>query len=199
MNAKSLGFWLCSSCHKLIRAHVKSVVYCTRCGAAVSARTSNSLTRSWALLLSSIFLYIPANVLPIITINNFGQGETDTILSGILHLLGDEMYLIAVVVFVASILVPLLKMIGIAVLLCSVQLHWRLSFAQRMLMFRIIEYIGRWSMLDIFVVTILVTLVDFGHVASIQAGPATTAFSAVVVLTMLAAISFDSRLIWDQE
>jgi paraquat-inducible protein A len=131
------------------------------------------------------------------TVNLFGQGSPATIMGGVIELIQAGMLPIALVVFVASILVPTFKLSGIALLLFSIQRHQRLSPRQRIIMFRFIEWIGRWSMLDIFVIAILVALVSFGNLASVEAGSGAMAFAAVVVLTMLAALTFDPRLIWD--
>jgi paraquat-inducible protein A len=155
------------------------------------------LTRTWALLLTAAVLYIPANLLPIMTVNSLGKGQSDTIMSGVIELVNYGMLPIAAVVFVASILVPTFKLVGIALLLYSVQRHQPMSPRQRVLMYRFIEWIGRWSMLDIFVIAILVALVNFGSLASIVPGYGAMAFASVVVLTMLAALTFDPRLIWD--
>ncbi|EKM97483.1 paraquat-inducible protein A [Stutzerimonas degradans] len=160
-------------------------------------RRPNSIVRTWALLLSAALLYLPANLLPIMTVRTLGNGTPDTIMSGVVTLARHGMYPIAAVVFVASILVPTFKLIGIAMLLISVQRHHAMSPRQRLLVFRFIEWIGRWSMLDIFVIAILVAIVNFGSLASVEAGTGAVAFASVVVLTMLAAITFDPRLIWD--
>ncbi|MNM74397.1 Paraquat-inducible protein A [compost metagenome] len=170
---------------------------CSRCGARLHTRRPNSILRTWSLLLTAAVLYIPANVLPIMTVNLFGQGSPATIMQGVVELIHAGMLPIALVVFVASILVPTFKLVGIALLLYSVQRRLMLSPRQRIIMFRFIEWIGRWSMLDLFVIAILVALVSFGNLASIEAGAGAMAFAAVVVLTMLAALTFDPRLIWD--
>jgi paraquat-inducible protein A len=162
-------------------------------------RAPNSLSRTWAMLITAAILYIPANVLPIMTVTYFGAGKPDTIMSGIILLLQHGSYPIAAVIFIASILVPLLKMIALLILLLSVQLQWALDDRQRTRMYRAVELVGRWSMLDMFVIALLVALVNFGSLAEIVSGPGATAFGSVVVLTMLAATTFDARLIWDKE
>ena len=131
------------------------------------------------------------------TVSMLGKGMPATIMEGVVELVQADMLPIALVVFVASILVPTFKLIGIALLLYSVQRHQPMSARQRILMYRFIEWIGRWSMLDIFVIAILVALVNFGNLASIEAGVGASAFCMVVILTMLAAVTFDPRLIWD--
>lgn len=198
MRAIDAGILVCNECHELNRqepdSHEQS---CTRCGAVVHARRPNSIVRTWALLITATILYIPANVLPIMTVSALGQGSPDTIMSGVITLLKHGMLPIAAVVFIASILVPTFKLVGIALLLYSVQRHQPLSARQRILMYRFIEFIGRWSMLDIFVIAILVAVVNFGRIASVEANLGAVAFATVVILTMLAALTFDPRLIWD--
>ncbi|MGE8351256.1 MAG: paraquat-inducible protein A [Pseudomonas protegens] len=198
MRAIDAGILICTECHELNRQEADSNEQtCTRCGALVHPRRPNSILRTWALLLTAAILYIPANVLPIMTVSSLGQGDPSTIMSGVIQLVQHGMFPIAAVVFVASILVPTFKLVGIALLLFSVQRHQPLSARQRIIMYRFIEFIGRWSMLDIFVIAILVTVVNFGRLASIEANLGAVAFASVVILTMLAAVTFDPRLIWD--
>ena len=140
---------------------------------------------------------LPANLYPVMTVIYFGEGEPDTILSGVVRLVQNGMIPIAILVFVASIVVPMLKLLGLMLLLLTVQRRWQLNKRQCTTLYRVIEVIGAWSMLDLFMISILVTLVDLGAVATISAGTGATAFATVVVLTMLAAMSFDPRLIWD--
>ncbi|MGF6557419.1 paraquat-inducible protein A [Pseudomonas sp. S30_BP2TU TE3576] len=161
------------------------------------ARSPNSLVRTWALLITAAILYIPANLLPIMTVNSLGKGAPSTIMAGVIELMHYGMFPIAAVVFIASIVVPTFKLVGIALLLFSVQRRQPLSARQRIWMYRFIEFIGRWSMLDIFVIAILVAVVNFGRLASIEANLGAIAFATVVILTMLAAVTFDPRLIWD--
>ncbi len=198
LRAIDCGLLLCLECHAL--AHIQSGPerqYCSRCGARIFVRRPHSLARTWALLVSAAIMYLPANLLPIMTVHNLGRYSPDTIFSGILALFGQGMYGIAAIVLLASILVPSLKLLGMAALLISVQRRVRLSPRQRVLTFRFIEWIGRWSMMDIFVIAGLVKLVSFGNLASVEAGLGALAFASVVILTMLAALSFDPRLIWD--
>ncbi|AYG06284.1 paraquat-inducible protein A [Pseudomonas fluorescens] len=198
MRAIDAGILICTECHELNRQDPDTDEQtCTRCGALVHARRPNSLMRTWALLITAAILYIPANLLPIMTVNSLGQGAPSTIMSGVIELVQHGMFPIAAVVFIASILVPTFKLVGIALLLFSVQRHQPLSARQRIIMYRFIEFIGRWSMLDIFVIAILVAVVNFGRLASIEANLGAVAFASVVILTMLAAVTFDPRLIWD--
>lgn len=198
MRAIDAGLLICHECHQLNRQDASLIrQYCSRCGGLLHSRRPNSLARTWALLLTAAILYIPANLLPIMTVNSLGRGQSDTIMSGVLELVHLGMLPIAAVVFIASILVPTFKLVGIALLLYSIQRHQPMSARQRILVFRFIEWIGRWSMLDIFVIAILVALVNFGSLARIEPGPGAAAFASVVILTMLAALTFDPRLIWD--
>ncbi|MGG2023366.1 paraquat-inducible protein A [Pseudomonas sp. S8] len=198
MRAIDAGILVCTECHELNRQDaVTDEQTCTRCGALVHARRPNSLIRTWALLITAAIIYIPANVLPIMTVSSLGQGDPSTIMSGVIQLVQHGMIPIAAVVFIASILVPTFKLVGIALLLFSVQRRQPLSARQRIWMYRFIEFIGRWSMLDIFVIAILVAVVNFGRLASVEANLGAIAFASVVILTMLAAVTFDPRLIWD--
>lgn len=198
MRAIDAGILICTECHELNKQEADTDEQtCTRCGALVHARRPNSLARTWALLITAAILYIPANMLPIMTVRSLGKGDPSTIMSGVIQLVQHGMIPIAAVVFIASILVPTFKLVGIALLLYSVQRRQPLSARQRIWMYRFIEFIGRWSMLDIFVIAILVALVNFGRLASIEADLGAIAFASVVILTMLAAVTFDPRLIWD--
>ena len=196
MRALDAGLIICGECHRLHRRSAAHL-HCQRCGARLHARRPHSIARTWALLLAAAILYIPANLLPIMSVNFLGNGAPATIMGGVIELIHAGMLPIASVVFIASILVPSFKLCGLVLLLYSVQRHQRLSPRQRILMYRFIEWIGRWSMLDIFVIAILVALVNFGSLASIEAGAGAAAFASVVILTMLAALTFDPRLIWD--
>lgn len=191
------GYLCCRVCHKTVLQNEQKVMQCPRCHTQLFPRIPNSLAQSWALLISGFFLYIPANVLPIMTLNKAGVIRTDTIISGIINLANIGMQPIALIVFIASILVPLLKMIGLALILLAVQFNWQRNVRLRTKMYRMIEYIGRWSMLDIFVISILLGIVKFNKVASVEIEPAALLFECVVLLTMFAALRFDSRLIWD--
>ncbi|KRP62558.1 paraquat-inducible protein A [Pseudomonas trivialis] len=198
MRAIDAGILVCTECHELNTQEPDTDEQtCTRCGALIHPRRPNSLTRTWALLVTAAILYIPANLLPIMTVNSLGQGEPSTIMAGVIQLVQHGMFPIAAVVFIASILVPTFKLVGIGLLLFSVQRHQPLSAQQRIVMYRFIEFIGRWSMLDIFVIAILVAVVNFGRLASVEANLGAAAFASVVILTMLAAVTFDPRLIWD--
>jgi len=155
------------------------------------------VARCWAFLIAAYILYIPANLMPMMDTGTLLNYRQDTILSGVVHLWKTGSWVIAIIVFIASITIPLLKLISLTLLLISVQRHsvWRPE--QRTRLYRLVELVGRWSMLDIYVVTLLAALVQIQSLAIVKAGPAALAFGAVVVLTMLASIYFDPRLIWD--
>jgi len=160
-------------------------------------RKPDSLARTWALTLTAYILYIPANLLPVMTVMMSGRGEPDTILSGVKALLVGGMWPLALLVFFASITVPVLKLLVLTYLLLSVQFKSRWRPRERTVLYRITESVGRWSMIDIFVIAILAAVVKLGALATIEAGPGAVAFGGVVVVTMFAAMSFDPRLIWD--
>jgi paraquat-inducible protein A len=160
-------------------------------------RKPDSVSRTWAFLIASVILYVPANVLPVMETSSLFGAQKDTIMSGVVYLWISGSWPLAVVVFVASVVVPLAKIIALAFLTASVQRRSKWQPQQRTRLYRVVELVGRWSMLDIYVIAVLVALVQLKAVATIQAGPAAAAFAAVVVLTMLAAMSFDPRLIWD--
>jgi paraquat-inducible protein A len=160
-------------------------------------RKPRSLSRTWALVIAAFIFYIPANVLPITTVISLGKAQSDTIMSGVIYFIYSGMWPIALVIFIASIFVPLAKLLILTFLLISVQRNWQWRPTDRTRLYRITEAIGRWSMTDVYVVTILVALVKLGGLATIEAEPGAVFFAAVVVTTMFAAMSFDPRLIWD--
>jgi paraquat-inducible protein A len=192
---------LLCSCHvcKLVcrRPQLSLPAHCPRCGTMLHFRKPASVARCWALLISAYILYIPANFLVIMETGSLISYRRDTIMSGIIHLWKSGSWMIAIVVFIASITIPLLKLISLTLLLVSVQRRSLWHPKQRTRLYRMIELVGRWSMLDIYVVTLLAALVQLGAMATVKAGPGAVAFGAVVVLTMFASMQFDPRLIWD--
>jgi len=171
--------------------------HCERCRAALHRRRPDSVGRTWALLLAATILYIPAMLLPVMYTNSLFGKEDDTIISGVLLFWNSGSQGLAIVIFVASIVVPVMKLVALAILAFSAQRRSRWRPQQRTTLYRIVEFVGRWSMLDIFVITLTVALVRFQALAVITAGPGALAFCAVVVLTMMASMQFDPRLIWD--
>ena len=200
LTARRAGLIGCHDCELLVRTDAAGEGHhgrCPRCGAALHARKPNSIARAWAFLLAAAVMYVPANVLPMTVTSALGTVQADTIMSGVIYFIHSGSWEIAAVIFIASVFVPLAKLAILIFLLVSVQLrsHWRPK--DRTVLYRITELMGRWSMVDVYVVTILVALVKLGAVANIEAGPAAVFFATVVVLTMLAAESFDPRIIWD--
>ncbi len=202
LTAKNANLISCSTCHLLCRMtkdKKNTAMICPRCGASLHSRKPASLSRTWAFLLAACIFYIPANVLPITTVTSLGEPQSDTIMSSVIYFIHTGMWPIALVIFTASILIPLLKLLILIYLLISVQQGWVKRREDRTRLYRITEAVGRWSMVDIYVVTILVALVNLGSLASVQAEPGVVFFGAVVVITMFAAMSFDPRLIWDEK
>jgi paraquat-inducible protein A len=192
----------CHSCHLLCKpASLSKRAYavCPRCGAALHSRKPNSIARTWALVLAAAIFYIPANVLPITRVISFGKAQSDTIMSGVIYFVKSGSWPIALVIFVASIFVPLLKLFILTYLLISIQVKSKWRPKDRTRLYRITEAVGRWSMVDVYVVTLLVALVKLGALATIEAGPGAIFFAGVVVITIFAAMSFDPRLIWDTQ
>lgn len=191
----------CHSCHLVCRAprfRDKIGHACPRCGAVLHQRKPNSISRTWALVMAAYIFYIPANVLPITLTTSLGKTQSDTIMSGVIYFIATGSWPIALVIFIASVFVPLAKLLILTFLLISLKRKSQWRPYDRTRLYRITEAIGRWSMLDIYVVTILVAMVKLGAMASIEAGPAAVFFAAVVVITIFAAMSFDPRLIWDK-
>jgi len=201
LTARRAGLVACSVCHLLCPAsspgYAARAAKCPRCGATLRSRKPDSIARTWALVIAAGIFYIPANILPMTTVTSLGMVQSDTIMSGVIYFVQSGSWPIALIIFIASIFVPLLKLFILCYLLISVQRKSHFRPKDRTRLYLLTEAVGRWSMLDIFVVTILVALVNLGALATIQAGPAALHFAAVVVITMIAAMSFDPRLIWD--
>jgi len=203
VTAVQLGLLSCHACRQVSRAPKGAHeldphdMRCPRCGAALHFRRPDSVSRCWAFLIAAIILYIPANVLPMMKTSSLFGSQSDTIMSGVVYFWTSGSWYLALIIFFASIMVPMLKMIALALLMVSVQLRSRWQREQRARLYRLVEFVGRWSMLDIYVVAVIVALVQLKGLASIQPGPGAAAFGAVVVLTMFAAMAFDPRLIWD--
>ena len=187
-----------ASCHLCLKLASKDLHHCPRCGSALHLRKSASLQRTLALLITALVLYLPANILPIMITDQLGNSIESTILGGVVLLIQLDSIPIAVVIFIASVMVPLGKMLVMFYLCWSVSHGPPVSQRQRTVLYRITEFIGKWSMLDVFVVAILVALVNLGGLLVIRPGGAALAFAGVVMVTMVAAESFDPRLMWDQ-
>ncbi len=186
----------CDTCGLVCRSTDK-LARCPRCGFRLHARKPNSIARTWAFVAAAAILYLPANLYPVLTVVQLGAGQPSTILGGVRELMSGGQWPLAALVFVASIAVPVLKLTGLTVLLLSTQWRRRGRLRDRTSLYRFVDAIGRWSMIDIFMASILVALVQFGALVTINANVGAIAFASVVILTMLAAHSFDPRLMWD--
>jgi paraquat-inducible protein A len=184
-------------CHVCTELADASKEICSTCGAHLHLRIKNSVQKTWALLITAVFLYLPANMLPIMRTNFFGEETTNTILGGVLVLWEHGSYPIALIIFIASVMVPVGKIIALGWLCYSVQTQSQKSYQQKTQLFRVTELVGRWSMVDVFVVAILVALIKLGNIMSIYPGWGALAFAGMVIVTVMAALSFDPRLIWD--
>jgi paraquat-inducible protein A len=170
---------------------------CPRCGSALHARKPDSVARTWALVIAAAILYIPANYYPVLTVMQLGAGAPSTILGGVEELIAARQYPLAILVFVASIAVPVLKLVGLSIMLIAIQTGRAGWLRDRTRLYHIVRFVGRWSMIDIFMESLLGALVVFGSVITIEPGMGAMAFCAVVILTMFAAETFDPRLMWD--
>lgn len=192
--AASENLSACHICCKLAPAEMHN---CPRCGYPMHQRKSDSIQRTLALLITACMLYIPANIYPIMYTDQLGSTEASTIIGGVILLIDLGSAPIAAVIFLFSVMVPTGKFLAIFYLVWTVEKHSRLDARQRATLYRVTEFIGKWSMIDVFVVAILAALVHLGGLLVIRPGIAALAFAGVVIITMLAAESFDSRLIWD--
>lgn len=198
VTAAERGLIGCQRCgHVMQRPALQPAGDCERCGAMLHRRKPQSLERCWAFLIAAMILYVPANTMTMMRTTNLLTSTDDTIMSGVIYLWLAGTPELAVIVFVASVMVPIGKFIALLVLLITVQRGSDWDRPGRTRLYRIIERIGHWSMLDVFVVALLVALVHFDVFGSVEAGGGAVAFGAVVLLTMMASLSFDPRLIWD--
>jgi paraquat-inducible protein A len=170
---------------------------CARCGADMHIRKPDSITRTWALVIAAYVLIIPANLMPVMATGSLFGTEKDTIFGGVVYLWTSDSQVLAIILFCASIIIPFAKLFSLTFLLISVQLRSTWKPRMRAKLYRMVEAIGRWSMIDVYVATMLTALVQFGNLMSIRAGGGAIAFATVVVLTIFAAKSFDPRIIWD--
>jgi len=197
----------CSVCRLVMRAPsapsaasaagAEPALVCPRCFATVHRRKPDSLSRTTAFLVAAVICYFPANLYPIMRSSALGRAQEDTILTGVVYLFENGMWPLAAIVFIASVVVPVAKIVSLGFLVASVKLRSRWRPRDRAATYRIVELVGRWSMVDVYVVTILVALVHLGSLANVDVRFGAVFFAAVVVLTILAAESFDPRLIWD--
>jgi len=195
------GLGCCPTCHQIVRFPTRTegavTALCPRCGSEVHPRKPGAIQNTWALVLASILFYIPANLLPMMHVHTFAGTQSDTIMSGVIYFMETGSYLIGSVIFIASIFVPVLKILILIYLLLSVQRGWAGRYHERKRLYQLTELVGRWSMVDVYVVSIMIALVHFGGLTEIKAGLGAVFFLLVVVVTMFAAMQFDPRLIWD--
>ncbi len=195
LTARQAGLARCNYCGALHR--LSAVGPCRLCGAKVYSRKRNSLQRTWAFLLVGLMAYIPANLYPIMLTSSISGNSSDTIFSGVIALAQSGSVFVAIVVFVASVLIPVSKFVIIAGLALSLHFRWDMSEHTRHVLHTITEFIGRWSMIDVFVVAVLAALIQLGAILTIEPGAGINAFALSVVFTMFSATSLDPRLIWD--
>ena len=191
-SAAALGL---AKCHVCGLASPVDEGRCARCHSRLHLRQRESLQRTWAFTIASVLLYFPANLLPILRVESIAGAQSSTIMSGVIQFWQEEDYPVAIIIFVASVMIPVLKNIAIVWLCLAARIGRRPRGMTRL--YRVTEFVGRWSMVDVFVVAILVGVVQLGTTISIHPGPGAVSFAAVVVLTMFAAMSFDPRLLWD--
>lgn len=200
ITAARRGLVRCEECGLLSRALSGGEPgHCPRCGATLEFRHARSIEATWALVLAATICYLPANLLPVMVSSTIAGREADTIMSGVVFLYSSGSWPLALIVLIASVMVPLGKLVALAYLLIVVQRRAKGDARERTRLCRLVHFIGRWSMLDVFVVTFTVALVQLDPLMSVLPGAGVLFFAAVVVLTMLAAEVFDSRLIWDSQ
>lgn len=198
LTAAQLGLMSCEACQLLSRpSSIDEATYCPRCGEHLWFRRPGSIQKTWALIIAATICYFPAMLLPVLISTTLGSSEDDTILSGVAFLYTSGSWPLALIVLVASVMIPLGKLAALTWLLITVQRGSIKNNHDRTRLYRIVELIGRWSMLDVFVVTFTVALVQLSPLMSVAPGTGVLFFAAVVVLTMFAAETFDPRLIWD--
>lgn len=191
-SAAAAGLALCHSCGRVDPIELER---CPRCQARLHLRNPESLQRTFALTFAAMILYLPANLLPMLRVESIKGTQENTIVGGVIQFWQDKDYPVAIIIFTASVLIPVLKIISIFLLCFAARTGWSPRAMTRL--YRVTEFVGRWSMVDVFVVAILVAVVQLGSAMSIHAGAAAVSFATVVILTMLAALTFDPRLIWD--
>jgi paraquat-inducible protein A len=186
----------CQTCELLLDA-AREHSGCPRCGATIRRRKPDAIARTLALVIAGYLLYVPANLLPVLSIERFGRDEPSTILGGVRELISDGLWPLAIIVFTASVVVPLMKLFGLTLMLVMTRLRSRRWLVGRTRIYRLIDRIGRWSNIDLFMISILAALVRFGTLTTVRPESGAIAFAAVVVITMTASRSFDARVMWD--
>ena len=199
VNAKTLGVAGCHTCGKAVHLGKKSHTECTRCGAEVHYRKHDSVRRAWAFLIAAFIMYIPANTEPMMRTTALGTESADTIMEGVVYFITHGDYLVGGVIFAASVMLPLLKMIALAYIYIMAEKSGNTRRKEQNKLYKAAEILGKWSMLDIFVVGLMAGLVQLGTLTSIAPGPACIAFAAVVILTMISEMLYDPKLTWDEK
>ncbi|MEP3299806.1 MAG: paraquat-inducible protein A [Paracoccaceae bacterium] len=195
LTARDAGLVGCTRCGSV---DVPDVKFCRLCGAPVFGRQRLSLQRVWAWWFAGLIIYIPANIYPMLRTEVLGTTYDSTIIGGVVEFILHGDYFVGIVVLVASIVIPVGKFIAIALLALSVHFQWRMNDVNRHFLYEAVEFIGRWSMVDVFVVALTAALVHLGFVITINPGMGAVCFAVSVAFTMLSAQSFDTRLIWDR-
>ena len=188
----------CKNCHKMYEKENYNDFVCTRCNHVVQKRIKNSLQVSLALIICATLLYIPAMVYPMMEVTRLGVKIESTILEGVISFLDMESYFIAIVIFTASVVIPLIKLVGLLFIFISLKINVKMQNNKKILIFKFVEAIGKWSMIDIYVVALLASIVQLDEIFNIKGGIAATSFALMVILTMIAANRFDTRIIWDE-
>jgi paraquat-inducible protein A len=181
----------------LVATGVEEGARCPRCSATLNMRKPDALRRTTALVIAGFLLYVPANVIPVLTTVRLGQADENTIMSGVLELIQNDLWPLAIIVFSASIILPLLKLCGLTWMLLATHMRWRAGLVGRTRFYRMIDVVGRWSNIDVFAVSVLIAALRFGALTEVYAGAGLVAFASVVIITMLATSAFDTRLMWD--
>lgn len=188
---------ICNSLYEISSFDDPENAKCRVCGEHLHPRKPNSISRTWALLISATLFYIPANIYPVMVVDQLGNVEPHTIIGGVIAFVHSGDYPLALLVFFASIFIPIMKILALMLLLISIQFKWKWNPEHRDTIYKVVETIGKWSMVDVFMISILMALVKLGSIVTIVAGLGATFFALVVFITIIAAATFDVRLVWD--